>query len=100
MSPERISGKLENDFESLKKADVWSIGVLLYILIAGHPPFDGKTNDEIHAKICSVDFMFPGREWDLFPEAKNLIYHLLQLDPAERFDAHEAVNHPFFNLAA
>jgi hypothetical protein len=35
MSPERIQGKLDNDTEAFKKADMWSVGVLLYILITG-----------------------------------------------------------------
>ena len=75
---------------------MWSVGVLLYTLIAGHQPFDGKTNEELYAKICSGDFKFNGKEWEGFPEAKNLIYHLLQFDPAERFDAPDAINHAFF----
>lgn len=35
MSPERIQGKLDSETESQKKADMWSVGVLLYILISG-----------------------------------------------------------------
>ena len=77
MSPERVQGKLDNEFEQFKKADMWSVGVLFYILITGYPPFDGKTNEELYEKICAAEFTFSGREWDQFPEAKNLIYHLL-----------------------
>jgi calcium-dependent protein kinase len=77
MSPERIQGSLENDIETFKKCDIWSCGVLLYTLIAGHPPFYGKSNDEIYQKICTGEFIFNGREWDLMPDAKDLIYHLL-----------------------
>lgn len=74
--------------------------MLLYLLIAGHPPFEGKTIEELYTKICSGEFIFDGREWDHFPEAKDLIYHLLQFDPCERFDAHVAVNHAFFTIAS
>ena len=46
---------------------MWSVGVLIYILITGSPPFEGKTNDELYTKIITGDFMFKGREWDHFP---------------------------------
>lgn len=41
--------------------------------------------------------MFNGKEWESVPEAKNLIFYLLQFDPHERYDAYEALNHKFFN---
>ncbi len=88
---------MDNEVEQFKKADMWSVGVLLFIMITGVPPFEGKTTDEIYEKISIGEYSFNGREWDSMPEAKNLIYHLLQFDPNDRFDACEAVNHSFFN---
>ena len=76
---------------------MWSVGVLLFILITGQPPFGGKTIDELYENISKGEFLFQGREWDSYPEAKNLIFNLLQFDAQERFNAHEAVNHSFFN---
>ena len=58
MSPERIQGKLDNDVDAFKKADMWSVGVLLYILIIGLPPFDGKTVDELYENISKGEFLF------------------------------------------
>ena len=78
---------------------MWSVGVLLYILICGCPPFEGKNCEEMLSKICKAEFSFNGRGWDCIPEAKGLIYNLLQFDPSERYDTHEAVNHEFFNSA-
>lgn len=96
MSPERISGSLDCSSDQMKKTDLWSVGVLLYILICGRPPFDGKTNDELFSKINKAEFNFNGKEWDNMADAKNLIYQLLHYEPVERIDAFEAVNHAFF----
>ena len=48
MAPERIKGSLDNDLEAFKKADMWSVGIMLYILISGRPPFEGKSNEELY----------------------------------------------------
>lgn len=77
MSPERIQGAMDNELEQFKKADMWSVGILLYTLITGQPPFDGKNTDEVYEKICTGEYSFTGREWDGMTDAKNLIYHLL-----------------------
>ena len=75
---------------------MWSIGVLLYTVIAGYPPFEAESNDELYNKIIAGEYLFKGREWDCLPEAKNLIYELMKYDKHERIDASTAVNHDFF----
>ena len=98
MSPERIKGMLDlKDMDSLQKADMWSVGILLYILISGHPPFEGKTNDDLYNSICVSEYTFAGKEWETMMEAKSLIASLLKYDSSERLTAYEAANHQFFN---
>jgi len=75
---------------------MWSAGIMLYVLISGKPPFDGKTNEELLSNINKAEFLFRGKEWDTLPDAKNLVYQLLHYEATERIDACEAVNHPFF----
>ena len=46
-----------------EKCDVWSCGVILYIMMCGYPPFNGKSNQEIMAKILKGSFTFPEKDW-------------------------------------
>ena len=85
MAPEVILG--EYDF----KADVWSAGTIMYILLSGLPPFTGNSDDVIMTKIISGDLQFPKSSWKhVTQEALKFINRLLC--PAQlRFSAQEAL---------
>ena len=92
MAPEALQGNYD------EKCDIWSCGVILYILLIGNYPFDGNNKAEIIKKIKKGQFTFPeGFEAAASPEIKDLINCCLKLDPDERISAKEALNHPFFN---
>jgi calcium-dependent protein kinase len=77
-----------------EKCDVWSCGVIIYILLCGYPPFNGETNSEILNKIKTGKYVFPDEEWDnISEEAKNLISKMLEFDPSKRFSASDCLNH-------
>ena len=68
--------------------DFWSIGVILYVLLCGYPPFYEETNEELFEKIKTADFDFPSPEWDaISKEAKELVTGLLKPTPKERLTA-------------
>lgn len=78
-----------------KECDIWSIGVITYIVLSGLPPFNGFSNEEIIAKIKKGSFSFdPIKTWHyISAEAKDFISGLLTSDPAKRPTAQDALNH-------
>lgn len=77
-----------------EKCDVWSSGVILYILLCGYPPFGGQTDHEILRRVEKAKFTFDPPEWTkVSDDAKALITQMLTDDPAQRISAAEALNH-------
>ena len=74
--------------------DLWSVGVIVYILLCGSPPFHGKTEAEMNRKVLGGSYRFPERYWGkISGSAKDFIARLLQVDPARRMTACEALQH-------
>lgn len=80
------------------KADVWSCGVLMYVLLSGKPPFYGNNELQTFAMIESGKFDFPKYEWNHISKfAKDLIKTFLAFEPASRLECEEALLHCWFS---
>jgi len=76
--------------------DIWSIGVITYVLLCGFPPFYGETQKELFENIMNGNYDFPDPEWrDVSPEAKNFIKKILVVNPEERYTADACLADPW-----
>jgi len=77
-----------------KSCDMWSIGIITYILLCGYMPFYGNTARQIFNSILLGNLNFPSPEWDLISKsAKQFISNLLGKDHSKRMNATEALDH-------
>ena len=86
MSPEIIKGNYD------EKCDIWACGVILYILLAGYPPFNGNTDKEVYNQITNIKLDFEKERWkNISKYAKELIKNMLT--PAKnRFTAKQVLS--------
>ena len=80
------------------KCDIWSCGVIMYILLCGYPPFNGKTDKDIINKILKGKFVFVPDDWRyVSSSAKKLITKALEYEPGDRITAKEFLEDDWFN---
>jgi len=94
IAPEVIRGKYD------ESCDLWSVGVIMYIMLTGTPPFNGDDDDEIlkAVSIGKYDTNLDSYK-ALTPNAKDLLTKLLKFNPTQRITAAEALSHPWFNTS-
>jgi len=114
MAPEIVEAFIEDTEDDLKydkRCDLWSLGVMMYILLCGYPPFSGSCNNtcgwadggacdlcqlNLFNNIQSGHYDFPSREWSkVSPQAKDLIRKLLVKNARSRLSAGDVLRHPW-----
>ena len=91
-APEMISGKRYSGFTS----DLWSVGIILFVMLCGFLPFDEDNNNLLYKKIINGHYEIPLYVSD---KAKDLIRKLLTVDPNKRITIKQIKEHPWFNLS-
>jgi len=87
VAPEVLSGEIYD-----KEVDIWSIGVITYVLLCGFPPFYGETQKELFENILTGNYDFPNPEWaGVSDDAKNFIKKMLVVNPEKRYTAEQCL---------
>jgi calcium-dependent protein kinase len=95
VSPQVLQGRYD------EACDVWSCGVIMYILLCGYPPFYGDTDAQVLKKVREGTFTFNQADWrNISEDAKDLIRKLLAFNPKDRFTAEQALNHVWLQKTA
>lgn len=78
------------------EVDMWSLGVIIFILLCGFPPFYDEDTDVLYSLIKAGKYSFDPEYWsEVSSEAKDLISKLLVVDPQKRFSPTQVLNHPW-----
>lgn len=98
IAPEVLGGK--NTGHSFE-VDVWAIGVMMYALLCGKPPFQSKDVQVIYERIKQNEYSFPSSDrYPISNEAKSLITDILATNPLQRPTLDEILDHAWFKAGA
>nr|CAD56895.1 R166.5-like protein [Meloidogyne artiellia] len=117
MAPEVVDAFVGEALKYDKRCDMWSLGVIIYIMLCGYPPFYGECEREncgwdqgescsdcqenLFHRIQGGYFDFPDDEWKhISASAKDLIRHLLVRNVRQRYTAYEVLAHPWVTRGA
>jgi calcium/calmodulin-dependent protein kinase I len=99
-TPGYVAPEILNKAPHGKPSDMWSVGVIMYILLGGYPPFHDENKKKLYALIKAADFEFHEDYWsNVSDEAKDLITRLLTLDTKKRYTVQQALQHSWVTRA-
>jgi polo-like kinase 1 len=93
IAPEILEGKTGHSYE----VDIWSLGVIIYTLLIGKPPYETADVKTTYQKIKKNQYTFP-EHVKISKQSKSLINSILQLDPVARPSLDQILDHEFFRI--
>lgn len=102
-TPGYVAPEILERKEHGKPVDMWSMGVIIYMLLGGYPPFYDVDNNQknLFRKILNCDYQFHHEFWsNISAEAKDLISKLLVINPSQRYTIDQALAHPWIGISA
>ncbi|CAL8355727.1 unnamed protein product [Gadus morhua 'NCC'] len=108
-TPEYLAPEVVGRQRYGQPVDCWAMGVIMYILLSGNPPFYDETDEEdyenhdknLFRKILAGDYEFDSPYWDdISDSAKSLVARLMEVDQDQRLTAQEAINHEWISGGA
>lgn len=97
--PEYVAPEVTNNEGVMFSADMWSVGIITYILLSGISPFRGINDRETMMKIREGKWEFDDRWKSISEEAKDFIHSLLMYNADRRLDVKAALAHPWIAYA-
>jgi len=95
VAPQVLAGKYD------QSSDMWSCGVIMFVLLCGYPPFYGENDADVLSKVRLGNFSFNASDWkNVSEDAKNLIRMLLKMNPKDRYTAQQTLNHEWIKNKA
>ena len=99
LAPEVLISRVRGDGSYGFEVDMWALGVILYILLSGCPPFSPERTDKpLIRQVCDGDYTFPKSKWsDVSESAIDLVKRLMTVDKKQRLTAEQVLVHPWLN---
>eukprot|EP00555_Chaetoceros_dichaeta_P003563 CAMPEP_0198251994 /NCGR_PEP_ID=MMETSP1447-20131203/2635_1 /TAXON_ID=420782 /ORGANISM="Chaetoceros dichaeta, Strain CCMP1751" /LENGTH=688 /DNA_ID=CAMNT_0043937135 /DNA_START=14 /DNA_END=2080 /DNA_ORIENTATION=- len=97
-TPTYVAPEILKNHPHDESADMWSVGVIMYLLLVGYPPFKENKQQELFQKIRLGYYEFQPDDWkDISEQAKDMIQSLLVVDPAHRYSAEKSLQHEWIS---
>eukprot|EP00483_Globobulimina_turgida_P003673 UN03679 len=95
-TPHYVAPEVLSSNEYSHEVDLWSLGVILYIMLSGYQPFNSHSIHAMYGMIIRGQYKFPSPHWDNISDAaKDLVKHLMSVDAKKRYTVQQIIKHPW-----